>query len=108
MNKEALIQFVSNIDNNIVVCGYIDSRTRKLVVDSNDLQKNADMRDTTKNSMFLCSSFYLTLSQKAHNDIHITLQVQVTYDVDLQVKLETLGKSIGKGAHPHPKMANRG
>lgn len=38
MKEEALIQFVPDIDNNVVVCGYIDNRTWKLVVDSNDLK----------------------------------------------------------------------
>ena len=38
MNEEALIQFVPDIDDNVVVCGHIDGRTWKLVVDSNDLK----------------------------------------------------------------------
>jgi len=50
MKEEALIQFVPNIDGNIVVCGDIDSRTREFFVDSNDLQKQCrqDMRGSSK------------------------------------------------------------
>nr|AFK46891.1 unknown [Lotus japonicus] len=44
MKEEALIQFVPDIDNNVVVCGYIDNRTWKLVVDSNDLLRNSKRR----------------------------------------------------------------
>lgn len=72
MNEEALVQFVPDIDSNVVVCGYIDSRTWKLAVDSNDLQKqcNADIRAITKNTVAL----HLTKST-AYSDIlhHITI-----------------------------------
>lgn len=58
MNEEALIQFVPNIDDNIVVCGYINSRTWELVVDSNDLQKQRrkDMRAITRIHLTLTKS----------------------------------------------------
>jgi hypothetical protein len=39
MNEKILIQFVMDINSNIVVCCYINSRTWKLTIDSNDLNK---------------------------------------------------------------------
>ena len=41
MNEEILVQFVSDINDNVVISCYINNRTWKLLVDSNNLQKNA-------------------------------------------------------------------
>lgn len=38
MHEHALIQLVPDIDNNIVISSHIDSRTRKLPINSNNLQ----------------------------------------------------------------------
>ncbi|RDX85916.1 hypothetical protein CR513_32821, partial [Mucuna pruriens] len=99
MNEEALVQLVPNIDSNVVVCGYIDSRTWELVVDSNDLQKQCrqDMRAITK--------IYQTLGQSNKQLIMPFSQpftnyyLPVSHDADLQVRLEILHEHT----QPHKK-----
>lgn len=44
MNEEILVQFVSNIDDDIVVSRRINSRTRKLAINSYNLQSITDIR----------------------------------------------------------------
>ena len=44
MNEEILVQFVSNIDDDIVVSSRINSRTRKLAINSYNLQSITDIR----------------------------------------------------------------
>lgn len=47
MHEEVLIQLVPDIDNYIVVSSEIDSRTRKLFINSNNLQKARQKSEAT-------------------------------------------------------------